>query len=100
MLEAKEPGISEQGSWMSKPPMFSTRGYYDALHDLGPPGPDGAPAGTPSAPRGTRAHRMSGSCEGRPLKRRGGVVDHRDVILAHQAHKIHSTPQARRKEWE
>ena len=35
-----------------------------------------------------------------PVRRRGGVVDHRDVILAHQAHKLHNTPQARRKQWE
>ncbi|KAM4605319.1 LOW QUALITY PROTEIN: voltage-dependent R-type calcium channel subunit alpha-1E [Polymixia lowei] len=34
------------------------------------------------------------------LRRRGGLVDQRDVIMAHQAHKIQSTPQARRKEWE
>ncbi|EPY88015.1 hypothetical protein CB1_000201005 [Camelus ferus] len=82
--------------------MFSPRNYYDALHDrgLGPPGPDGAPAGTRSILQDALSPRMSGSCEGPPLKRRGGVVDHRDVILAHQAHKIHNTPQARRKEWE
>lgn len=35
-----------------------------------------------------------------PTRRRGGVVDYRDVILAHQAHKLHNTPQARRKQWE
>lgn len=35
-----------------------------------------------------------------PVRRRGGLVDHRDVILAHQAHKLHNTPQARRKQWE
>ncbi|CAB1425497.1 unnamed protein product [Pleuronectes platessa] len=35
-----------------------------------------------------------------PNRRRGGVVDHRDVILAHQAHKKLNTPQARRKQWE
>lgn len=34
------------------------------------------------------------------VRRRGGLVDHRDVILAHQAHKLHNTPQARRKQWE
>lgn len=34
------------------------------------------------------------------IRRRGGVVDHRDVIMAHQAHKLHNTPQARRKQWE
>ncbi|KAI4794927.1 Axin [Dissostichus eleginoides] len=34
------------------------------------------------------------------VRRRGGVVDYRDVIMAHQAHKLHNTPQARRKEWE
>ncbi|KAM3865783.1 LOW QUALITY PROTEIN: voltage-dependent R-type calcium channel subunit alpha-1E-like [Diretmus argenteus] len=33
-------------------------------------------------------------------RRRGGLVEQRDVIMAHQAHKIQSTPQARRKEWE
>ena len=83
--------------------MFSPRSYYDALYDrgLGPSGPDGAPAGTARVPPDARSHLMSGGgCEGPALKRRGGVVDHRDVILAHQAHKIHSTPQARRKEWE
>ncbi|XP_035888300.1 voltage-dependent P/Q-type calcium channel subunit alpha-1A isoform X3 [Phyllostomus discolor] len=81
-------------------PMFSPRGYYDALHDGGSGPPGLAPSGPPSTRQVTRSHRMSGSCEGPPLKRRGGLVDHRDVILAHQAHKIHSTPQARRKEWE
>lgn len=35
-----------------------------------------------------------------PIRRRGGLVDHRDVILAHQAHKLHNTPQAKRKQWE
>uniref|UniRef100_A0AAY4F022 Voltage-dependent P/Q-type calcium channel subunit alpha-1A n=1 Tax=Denticeps clupeoides TaxID=299321 RepID=A0AAY4F022_9TELE len=35
-----------------------------------------------------------------PARRRGGLVDHRDVIKAHQAHKLQSTPQARRKQWE
>ncbi|XP_049603921.1 voltage-dependent R-type calcium channel subunit alpha-1E [Syngnathus scovelli] len=34
------------------------------------------------------------------LRRRGGLVEQRDIIMAHQAHKIQSTPQARRKEWE
>ncbi|KAK9540885.1 hypothetical protein VZT92_003306 [Zoarces viviparus] len=34
------------------------------------------------------------------VRRRGGVVDHRDVIMAHQAHKLLNTPQARRKQWE
>lgn len=34
------------------------------------------------------------------IRRRGGLVDHRDVIKAHQAHKLHNTPQARRKQWE
>ncbi|XP_058583799.1 voltage-dependent P/Q-type calcium channel subunit alpha-1A isoform X7 [Neofelis nebulosa] len=78
-------------------PMFSPRSY-DALHDggRGPPAADG----TAGAPQDARGPRMSGPCPGPPLKRRGGVVDHRDVILAHQAHKVHSTPQARRKEWE
>lgn len=35
-----------------------------------------------------------------PIRRRGGLVDYRDVIQAHQAHKQHNTPQARRKQWE
>ncbi|TRY87442.1 hypothetical protein DNTS_017199, partial [Danionella cerebrum] len=34
-----------------------------------------------------------------PIRRRGGLVDHRDVIKAHQSHKLQSTPQARRKQW-
>lgn len=35
-----------------------------------------------------------------PARRRGALVDHRDVIKAHQSHKLQSTPQALRKEWE
>ena len=35
-----------------------------------------------------------------PIRRRGGLVEHRDVIKAHQSHKLQSTPQALRKEWE
>ncbi|CAL8332895.1 unnamed protein product [Lota lota] len=35
-----------------------------------------------------------------PVRRRGGVVDHRDVIKAHQSHKLLNTPKARRKQWE
>lgn len=35
-----------------------------------------------------------------PVRRRGGLVDHRDVIKAHQSHKLQSTPQAQRKQWE
>ncbi|XP_074544873.1 voltage-dependent R-type calcium channel subunit alpha-1E-like isoform X3 [Halichoeres trimaculatus] len=34
------------------------------------------------------------------LRRRGGLVEQKDVVMAHHAHKIQSTPQARRKEWE
>uniref|UniRef100_A0AAY4DR01 Voltage-dependent calcium channel alpha-1 subunit IQ domain-containing protein n=1 Tax=Denticeps clupeoides TaxID=299321 RepID=A0AAY4DR01_9TELE len=37
---------------------------------------------------------------GTMMRRRGGLVDQKDVVRAHQAHKIQSTPQARRKEWE
>ncbi|XP_028974512.2 voltage-dependent R-type calcium channel subunit alpha-1E isoform X4 [Esox lucius] len=33
-------------------------------------------------------------------RRRGGIVEQRDVVRAHESHKIQSTPQARRKEWE
>ncbi|XP_062419224.1 voltage-dependent R-type calcium channel subunit alpha-1E isoform X3 [Pungitius pungitius] len=33
-------------------------------------------------------------------RRRGGLIEQKDIVKAHQAHKIHSTPQARRKEWE
>ncbi|XP_037674025.1 voltage-dependent P/Q-type calcium channel subunit alpha-1A isoform X5 [Choloepus didactylus] len=83
-------------------PTFSPPRCYDAPQDRGsgPPRRDGALAATPSSLRDARSYQMSYSCEGPHLKRRGGVVDLRDVILAHQAHKIHSTPQARRKEWE
>lgn len=35
-----------------------------------------------------------------PIRRRGALVEHRDIIKAHQSHKLQSTPQARRKEWE
>ncbi|XDA81870.1 hypothetical protein R6Z07F_011801 [Ovis aries] len=33
-------------------------------------------------------------------RRRGGIIEQRDIIKAHEAHKMQSTPQARRKEWE
>ncbi|KAF5895592.1 voltage-dependent P/Q-type calcium channel subunit alpha-1A-like, partial [Clarias magur] len=33
-----------------------------------------------------------------PVRRRGAMVDHRDVIKAHQSHKLQSTPQAKRRE--
>ncbi|XP_046754171.1 voltage-dependent R-type calcium channel subunit alpha-1E isoform X9 [Gallus gallus] len=33
-------------------------------------------------------------------RRRGGLIEQRDIIKAHEAHKMQSTPQARRKEWE
>ncbi|XP_077463702.1 voltage-dependent R-type calcium channel subunit alpha-1E [Stigmatopora argus] len=33
-------------------------------------------------------------------RRRGGLIEQKDIVKAHLAHKIHSTPQARRKEWE
>ncbi|XP_073449445.1 voltage-dependent R-type calcium channel subunit alpha-1E isoform X3 [Aquarana catesbeiana] len=33
-------------------------------------------------------------------RRRGGLIEQKDIIKAHQAHKMQSTPQARRKEWE
>ncbi|XP_069914505.1 voltage-dependent P/Q-type calcium channel subunit alpha-1A isoform X3 [Oryctolagus cuniculus] len=78
--------------------MLSPPNYYDVtLHGraLGPPRLDDDTLGGPWP-----QWRGNSGCKGHPLKRRGGVVDHRDVILAHQAHKIHSTPQARRKEWE
>ncbi|XP_026120542.1 uncharacterized protein LOC113099806 [Carassius auratus] len=58
---------------------------------------------------------LGGSCEGAaslcldpvvPVspniikRRRGGLIEQRDIVKAHEAHKIQSTPQARRKEWE
>lgn len=33
-------------------------------------------------------------------RRRGGLIEQRDIVKAHEAHKLQSTPQARRKEWE
>lgn len=48
-----------------------------------------------------------GAMEGQPgvsttifTRRRGGLIEQKDIVKAHQAHKIQSTPQARRKEWE
>lgn len=44
----------------------------------------------------------SGSLSPHVMMRRrgGGLLEQKDIIMAHQAHKIQSTPQARRKEWE
>ncbi|XP_074977774.1 voltage-dependent P/Q-type calcium channel subunit alpha-1A isoform X14 [Caretta caretta] len=92
--------------WMAKhtvvhTSMLSPPSYYDAVHE-------GRGLATPDYPfhggfpsfQDMQYHQMSPGQEAPSFKRRGGVVDHRDVIMAHQAHKIHSTPQARRKEWE
>ncbi|KAK1802413.1 hypothetical protein P4O66_022079 [Electrophorus voltai] len=35
-----------------------------------------------------------------PIKRRRAVVDHHDVVKAHQAHKLSSKARAKRREWE
>lgn len=87
-----------RASWGSDP-MFPTLSH-DVLHRPRRPGAGYTLAGSPRPLHVSWTQQMSGSLEGPTLKRRGGVVDHRDVILAHQAHKMHSTPQARRKEWE
>ncbi|KAL6091332.1 hypothetical protein STEG23_030253, partial [Scotinomys teguina] len=98
------PGISERGPWMPRAswgsdPMLPTLSH-DVLRRPRRPGAGYTLAGSPRPLHVSWSQQMSGSLEGPTLKRRGGVVDHRDVILAHQAHKMHSTPQARRKEWE
>ncbi|KAL8211737.1 UNVERIFIED_CONTAM: hypothetical protein K2H54_014970 [Gekko kuhli] len=74
-------------------PCFApARGYYEAVHD-------GRGPASPEYPFLGGWYYYMGQ-EPLSYKRRGGVVDHRDIILAHQAHKIHNTPQAQRKEWE
>ncbi|KAH1176574.1 hypothetical protein KIL84_021308 [Mauremys mutica] len=81
--------------------MLSPPSYYDAVHEgRGPATPDYPFHGGFPSFQDMRYHQMSPGQEAPSFKRRGGVVDHRDVIMAHQAHKIHSTPQAQRKEWE
>ncbi|XP_006530659.1 voltage-dependent P/Q-type calcium channel subunit alpha-1A isoform X10 [Mus musculus] len=87
-----------RASWGSDP-MLSPLSH-ELLHSPRYPGTDCTLAGSSRTLHVPWSQQMSGSLEGPTLKRRGGVVDHRDVILAHQAHKMHSTPQARRKEWE
>ncbi|MGH0185836.1 UNVERIFIED_CONTAM: hypothetical protein FKN15_019022 [Acipenser sinensis] len=85
--------------------------YYHAVFDVrvessrdsgfsfagdGPPHP-----GTRLPPASLYLHMSADGSEAPPVyRRRGGVVEHRDVIKAHEAHKIQSTPQALRKEWE
>ncbi|XP_064171821.1 voltage-dependent P/Q-type calcium channel subunit alpha-1A-like [Anguilla rostrata] len=50
---------------------------------------------------GTLYSEVTGGALAAPLcRRRGGLLDHRDMIKAHEWHKLHSTPKARRKEWE
>ncbi|XP_060096670.1 voltage-dependent P/Q-type calcium channel subunit alpha-1A isoform X2 [Heteronotia binoei] len=72
--------------------LLSPPSYYEAVHD-------GRGPTSPEYPfLGSWYHYMGQ--EPPSYKRRGGVVDHRDIIMAHQAHKIHNTPQAQRKEWE
>ncbi|XP_043831659.1 voltage-dependent P/Q-type calcium channel subunit alpha-1A-like isoform X1 [Dromiciops gliroides] len=87
---------------MDQAPMLSPPSYYDILQeqDSGLSGLDCPFLGRPRNLQDMQYHQMNESQEVPSFKRRGGVVDHRDIILAHQAHKIHSTPQAKRKEWE
>ncbi|XP_051940567.1 calcium channel, voltage-dependent, P/Q type, alpha 1A subunit, b [Hippocampus zosterae] len=60
--------------------------YFHALYDVAADRYGGAPLfGDTSVP---------------PVRRRGALVVHRDVILAHQEHKRLNTPKARRKQWE
>lgn len=49
---------------------------------------------------GTLHSLVAGDSWAPPVGRRGALVDHRDVIKAHQSHKMQSTPRARRKDWE
>lgn len=98
------PGISERGPWMPRAswgpdPMLSPLSH-ELPHSPRYPGTDCTLAGSSRTLHVPWSQQMSGSLEGPTVKRRGGVMDHRDVILAHQAHKMHSTPQARWKEWE
>lgn len=87
-----------RASWGSDPMLPLLK--HDVPHSPRCSGTDCTLAGSSRTLHVPWAQQMSGILEGPTLKRRGGVVDHRDVILAHQAHKMHSTPQARRKEWE
>uniref|UniRef100_A0ACB8EJA8 Uncharacterized protein n=1 Tax=Sphaerodactylus townsendi TaxID=933632 RepID=A0ACB8EJA8_9SAUR len=90
-------GVSIHVPWMARravvrSSLLSPPSYYEAVHD-------GRGPTSPEYPfLGGWYHYMDQ--EPHSYKRRGGVVDHRDIIMAHQAHKIHNTPQAQRKEWE
>ncbi|KAM8849215.1 voltage-dependent R-type calcium channel subunit alpha-1E isoform 3-T3 [Spinachia spinachia] len=72
-----------------------------ALHEyLGLP-PRAASFDVPCGQEDASSDQGSGSLSPHGVqRRRGGLVEQKDVIMAHQAHKIQSTPQARRKEWE
>ncbi|XP_076841650.1 voltage-dependent R-type calcium channel subunit alpha-1E isoform X2 [Brachyhypopomus gauderio] len=83
--------------------LLSHTGSFDTLYVPGAP-PPGLPPSSLD---------LGGSCEDTPAldpdmpvspnvmkRRRGGLIEQRDIIKAHQAHKMQSTPQARRKEWE
>ncbi|XP_025028091.1 voltage-dependent P/Q-type calcium channel subunit alpha-1A-like, partial [Python bivittatus] len=72
--------------------LLSPPSYYEAVHD-------GRGPTSPEYPFFSGWYHYMGQ-EPLSYKRRGGIVDQRDIIMAHQAHKIHNTPQAKRKEWE
>ncbi|GCB78252.1 hypothetical protein scyTo_0021181 [Scyliorhinus torazame] len=75
--------------------------YYEAVCDVkGEVGTDSSIRCSPGALYEAQYYQMTESGLAAPYRRRGGLVDHRDVIKAHEAHKMHSTPQAKRKEWE
>ncbi|KAJ8395446.1 hypothetical protein AAFF_G00031800 [Aldrovandia affinis] len=120
---ALPPAASGVGELAQAPPWPG--GGVPLLHPAGAPGPPGEPgcahgqlrhpvqAARPAA-RGPPPLEGGGSFEVQTLgldpdmpvspnvikRRRGGLIEQRDIVRAHQAHKIQSTPQARRKEWE
>lgn len=105
----KHRGTLEDGSHTLEPQsladsFLSNASSFDTLYV-----PHARPMGLPPS-----SLDLGGSCEGSSSagldptaaspniikRRRGGLIEQRDIIKAHQAHKIQSTPQARRKEWE
>ncbi|XP_035253756.1 uncharacterized protein LOC118216563 isoform X2 [Anguilla anguilla] len=110
-------GHSSQSQYRSLTGLGVTRhppSYYHAVYDVRverrhdapfPSGGGGGGAGASppetGAMGGTLYSEVTGGALAAPLcRRRGGLLDHRDMIKAHEWHKLHSTPKARRKEWE
>ncbi|XP_052332755.1 voltage-dependent R-type calcium channel subunit alpha-1E-like isoform X1 [Oncorhynchus keta] len=94
------PGTTRQGGLVQESRSCSLQVPHSGLETLDLP-PRAASFDVPYRVEEAGSDTGSGSVSPCSMqRRRGGIVDQRDVIRAHESHKMQSTPQARRKDWE